>query len=87
MRRLLFLFLGSILLASPLMAYERLCPNAKPGCGGKCHGDANLQKCPKPSPPTQPKPPSSTQAPKPKLDQGLKLFFGLDGLKGLSLNH
>ena len=69
MRPILYLFLGSILLASPLMAYERLCPNQRPGCGGNCHGDENLNNCPKP-----------------KLDQGLKMFFGLDGLKGSSLN-
>lgn len=60
MRRLLFLFLGSILLASPLMADERLYLNAKPGCGGNYHGDENLNKCPQS-----------------KLDQGLKMFFGL----------
>jgi hypothetical protein len=67
MKRVLYLFLGGILLTTPLMAYERLCPNARPGCGGNCHGDDRVQKCPKP-----------------KLNEGLKLFFGL---QGFSLNQ
>ena len=35
-----------VLLASPLLATPQLCPNARPGCGGTCHTDANLAKCP-----------------------------------------
>jgi hypothetical protein len=69
MRPVLYLLLGSVLIASPIMAYERLCPNARPGCGGNCHGDEEVQKCPKA-----------------KVDQGLELFFGQEGLKVSSLN-
>lgn len=31
---------------APLMANPAMCPQAKPGCGMKCHGDDNFAKCP-----------------------------------------
>lgn len=63
-----------VLLASPLLAMPQYCPNAKPGCAGTCHTDANLAKCPqnlgqKP-PSTGQKPPSTTgQKPPSTTDQ------------------
>jgi len=56
-----------VLLASPLLAMPQFCPNAKPGCAGTCHTDANLAKCPQ----------NSGQKPSPKL---LKGFSGLESL-------
>ena len=56
-----------VLLASPLLATPQLCPNARPGCGGTCHTDASLAKCPK----------DAGQKPSPKLLEG---FTGLDSL-------
>ena len=31
---------------APLMARPAMCPQAKPGCAGKCHGDDKIAKCP-----------------------------------------
>ncbi len=41
---------------APLMARPAMCPQAKPGCAGKCHGDDRIAKCPpKSGAPTAPK--------------------------------
>lgn len=61
---------AAVLAVSPLAAMPQFCPNAKPGCGGTCHTDANLAKCP---PATK----STNQKPSPKLLEG---FTGLDSL-------
>ena len=58
---------AAMLFVSPLAAMPQYCSNAKPGCGGGCHGDENLAKCPK----------SKGITP---FAESLKGFSGLQGL-------
>jgi hypothetical protein len=58
---------AAVLVVSPLAAMPQYCSNAKPGCGGTCHTDANLAKCPK----------DAGQKPSSKLLEG---FTGLESL-------
>ncbi len=79
---------AAVLAASPLAAMPQYCPNAKPGCAGTCHTDANLAKCPpksagQPSIPGQKPPSSSTGQKPPSSSTGqkppLKLLEGVAG--------
>jgi hypothetical protein len=62
---------AAVLAVSPLAAMPQYCSNAKPGCAGTCHTDANLAKCP---------PKSTGQKP------SSKLLEGLTGLESLTKN-
>jgi hypothetical protein len=52
MKKLAFLtaagyFALAFFFAPGVWARPSMCGQAKPGCGGSCHGDDKVQKCPK----------------------------------------